>query len=221
MVLTYSTTYLVGPDIYSRLFCAKDDKTMRKSIIVAILVLIPLAFILTKLGVYGIQAFDNVGKESVLLMIADTKLPKVLSFVLYFGLLSAVISSADTTLLTASSLFTQGILKDLKSKKAIFMTRVVTILFGVFAILVAIKMKYILSTLLLALAVYSGSFIIPTFVGIFGFRAEKKAVILSIIAGGVTALIGKLVGGDTGNYISILSYFINGGILYFGRITND
>ena len=221
MVLTYSTTYLVGPDIYSRLFCAKDDNTMRKSIIVAILVLIPLAFILTKLGVYGIQAFDNVGKESVLLMIANTKLPKVLSFVLYFGLLSAVISSADTTLLTASSLFTQGILKDLKSKKAIFVTRIVTILFGVFAILVAVKMKYILSTLLLALAVYSGSFIIPTFVGIFGFRAEKKAVILSIIAGGVTALIGKLVGGDTGNYISILSYFINGGILYFGRITND
>lgn len=221
MILTYSTTYLVGPDIYSRMFCAKDDKTMKKSLLLAIGVLIPLAFILTKLGVYGIQTFDNVGKESVLLMIADKKLPKILSFTLYFGLLSAVISSADTTLLTASSLFTQGILKDLRSKKAIFMTRIVTILFGLFAILVAIKMKYILSTLLLALAVYSGSFIIPTFLGIFGFRAEKKAVILSIVAGGVTALIGKLIGGDTGNYISILSYFINGGILYFGRITTD
>ncbi|WP_300362217.1 sodium:solute symporter [Fusobacterium sp.] len=217
MILTYSTTFLVGPDIYSRLFCAKDENTMRKSIIITILVLLPLAFIFAKIGVYGIQMFDEVGRESVLLMIANEKLPKVLGFFLYFGLLSAVISSADTTLLTASSLFTQVFLKDLKSKKAIFITRILMVVFGLLAILIAVKMKYILSTLLLALAVYSGAFIVPTFVGIFGFRAKKEVVILAIIAGGVTALIGKLIGGDRGNYISILAYLINISILFLGK----
>ena len=174
MILTYSTTYLVGPDIYSRMFCAKDESTMKKSVITAVCVLIPLAFILAKLGIYGAENFSNITNESVLLVIADTKLPKILSFFLYFGLLSAVISSADTTLLTASSLFAQVFLKDLKNKKAVFVTRVLTVVFGLFAVLVAVKMKYILSTLLLALAVYSGAFILPTFVGIFGFRAKKK-----------------------------------------------
>ena len=82
--------------------------------------------------------------------------------------------------------------------------------------IVAVKMKYILSTLLLALAVYSGAFIIPTFVGIFGFRARKEVVILSIITGGITALVGKLYGGDIGNYISIGAFLINGGILFIG-----
>lgn len=217
MVLTYSTTYLVGPDIYSRMFCAKDEKTMKRSIITAVCVLIPLALILAKLGIYGVQVFDSVGNESVLLMIADEKLPRVLSFVLYFGLLSAVISSADTTLLTASSLFAQVFLKDLKNKKSIFTTRVLTVVFGLFAVLIAVKMKYILSTLLLALAVYSGAFIIPTFVGIFGFRAKKEVVITSIIAGGITALAGKMYGGDIGNFISIMAFVVNGGILYLGR----
>lgn len=217
MVLTYSTTYLVGPDIYSRMFCAKDEKTMKKSIITAVCVLIPLALILAKLGIYGVQVFDNVGNESVLLMIADEKLPRVLSFVLYFGLLSAVISSADTTLLTASSLFAQVFLNDLKNKKSIFTTRVLTVVFGLLAVLIAVKMKYILSTLLLALAVYSGAFIIPTFMGIFGFRAKKEVVIISIIAGGITALAGKMYGGDIGNFISIMAFVVNGGILYLGR----
>lgn len=217
MVLTYSTTYLVGPDIYSRMFCAKDEKTMKRSIITAVCVLIPLALILAKLGIYGVQVFDNVGNESVLLMIADEKLPRVLSFVLYFGLLSAVISSADTTLLTASSLFAQVFLKDLKNKKSIFTTRVLTVVFGLLAVLIAVKMKYILSTLLLALAVYSGAFIIPTFMGIFGFRAKKEVVIISIIAGGITALAGKMYGGDIGNFISIMAFVVNGGILYLGR----
>lgn len=218
MILTYSSTYLVGPDIYSRLFCARDEKVMKKSLIVSICVLIPLAFIFAKLGIYGAEFFENVGKESVLLMIANRKLPMILSFTLYFGLLSAVISSADTTLLTASSLFAQVFLKDLKSKKAVMITRILTVIFGVVALLIAIKMKYILSTLLLALAVYSGAFIIPTFVGIFGFRTSKKVVITSIIAGGLTALIGKIYGGDIGNYISIGAFLINGGILYFGKL---
>lgn len=219
MILTYSTTYLVGPDIYSRLFCARDEKTMKYSIIITILVLIPLAFIFAKIGIYGSEIFSNssVEKESVLLMIADKKLPKVIVFSLYFGLLSAVISSADTTLLTASSLATQFFIKNLKSQKSIFITRILTVIFGLIAILIAIRMKYILSTLLMALAIYSGAFIIPTIVGVLGFRIKKRAVITSIVIGGITALIGKLYNGDIGNFISIMAFFINGLILYFGN----
>nr|WP_249168932.1 MULTISPECIES: sodium:solute symporter family protein [unclassified Fusobacterium] len=217
MILTYSTTYLVGPDIYSRLFCAKSEKTMKSSILIAIIVLIPLGFILAKLGIYGAEVFDNIGSNSVLLLIADSKLPKILSFLLYLGLLSAVISSADTTLLTASSLFTQGIIKDLKSEKAVFISRVLTVVFGVGAMFIAIKMKYILSTLLLALTIYSGAFIIPTFVGMFGYRVRKEVVILAIIVGGGVATYGKLYGGASGKLIAIAAFILNGAILYIGK----
>lgn len=219
MILAYSTTYLVGPDIYSRLFCAKDEKTMKHSIIISICVLIPLAFIFARIGIYGSQIFESseIGKESVLLMIAREKLPAFTKFSLYFGLLSAVISSADTTLLTASSLFAQVFLKDLKNKKAVFTARILTVVFGLLAILISLKMKYILSTLLLALAVYSGAFIIPTLAGIFGFKCRKEVVITAVILGGITALIGKILGGDVGNVVSISAFLINGGILYIGN----
>ncbi|MCF2625725.1 sodium:solute symporter family protein [Fusobacterium perfoetens] len=219
MILTYSTTYLVGPDIYSRLFCSKNEKVMKNSIIVSVCFLIPLAYIFARIGIYGSQIFESsqVGKESVLLMIADKKLPHFISFSLYFGLLSAVISSADTTLLTASSLAAQVFLEDLKSKKAIFITRILTIILGIAAVIISLKMKYILSTLLLALAVYSGAFIIPVLVGIFGFRTRKEVVISAIILGGITALIGKLYGGDIGNFLAAGAFLINGGILYLGN----
>lgn len=219
MILTYSTTYLVGPDIYSRLFCSKNEKVMKNSIIVSVCFLIPLAYIFARIGIYGSQIFESsqVGKESVLLMIADKKLPHFISFSLYFGLLSAVISSADTTLLTASSLAAQVFLEDLKSKKAIFITRILTIIFGIAAVIISLKMKYILSTLLLALAVYSGAFIIPVLVGIFGFRTRKEVVISAIILGGITALTGKLYGGDIGNFLATGAFLTNGGILYLGN----
>lgn len=223
MMLSYSTTFIVGPDIYSRLFCAKDEKVMKKSIIITVIVLLPLAYILTRIGIYGQEVFTNtnIASNSILLLIAKTKLPNIISITLYFALLSAVISSADTTLLTASSLFTQVFTKDLHNKKSIFFTRIFIIIFGLFSILIAIKMKYILSTLLSALAIYSGAFIIPTFVGLFGFRVKEKIVIIAILAGGIIALIGKKYGGDIGNYISISAFFINGLILYIGKKITD
>lgn len=219
MILSYSTTFVVGPDIYSRLFCAKNENVMKKSIIITVAVLLPLAYILTRIGIYGQDSFSNVNiaNNSILLLIAKNKLPNIISITLYFSLLSAVISSADTTLLTAASLFTQVFTKDLHNKKSIFFTRIFIVIFGVFSLLIAIKMKYILSTLLSALAIYSGAFIIPTFAGLFGFRVKEKVVIIAILSGGIIALIGKKYGGDIGNYISISAFFINALILYVGK----
>lgn len=215
LILTYSTTFFVGPDIYSRLFCARDEKTMKKSILIAIAVLIPLAFILARIGIYGASNFSKeiLGSESVLLMIAHKKLSKIVAFMLFFGLLSAVISSADTTLLTAASLSAQIFTKDLRNKNAIRITRIFTIIFSIFSILIAIRMKYILKPLFMALSIYSGAFIIPTIAGIFGYRGSKKRVFIAIITGGLFAFIGKIIGGNMGNIISIMAFFINGSIL--------
>ena len=216
MLLTYSTTFFVGPDIYSRLFCAKDEKTMKKSIIIAILILLPLSFMLARIGIYGAEHFSKevLGTNSVLLMIAHTKLSKFIAFALYFGLLSAVISSADTTLLTSSSLAAQIFIKDLKDKRAIKITRILIVIFGVLSILIALKMKYILPTLFMALAVYSGAFIVPVLAGMFGYRGSKKKVFLAILVGGLVSFIGKIIGGDVGNIVSISAFFLNGILLY-------
>lgn len=46
---------------------------------------------------------------------------------------------------------------------------------------------------------------------------QKKVVITAVILGGITALIGKILGGDTGNVVSVSAFLINGGILYIGN----
>jgi solute:Na+ symporter, SSS family len=51
MILVVGSTYLVGPDIYSRIFLARDPQTARRSAITAALILVPLAFVITTLGI--------------------------------------------------------------------------------------------------------------------------------------------------------------------------
>ncbi|WP_432205275.1 sodium:solute symporter family protein (plasmid) [Cetobacterium somerae] len=218
LVLTYSSTFLVGPDIYSRIFCAKDSSVAKKSIIISIIILIPLAFILTKIGIFAAGAYPNLTNgQSPLLHVAANTLPKPISLLLYFGLLSAIISTADTCLLTASSIFTEIFTKDLKTMKSIKVTRIFISVFGIFSILVALKLKFILSSLLLALSVYSGSLIIPCFMGILGYNFKKNYVLAAIVLGGGVALLGKIYGGPNSNYILIFAFVINALTLLLGR----
>ncbi|MGL6100535.1 MAG: sodium:solute symporter family protein, partial [Fusobacteriaceae bacterium] len=222
LILTYSTTFLVGPDIYSRIFCSKNIGVAKKSIVISVAILIPLAFILTRIGIYSAGAYPELASgQSPLLYVAANTLPKPISLVLYFGLLSALISSADTCLLTSASVFTQIFTNNLEKEKSIKLTRIFIAVFGIFSILVSLKLKFILSSLLLALSVYSGAVIIPALAGIMGYRFKKAFVLAAIISGGSTALLGKIYGGSNANYILILAFVINLAILMVGKVSKD
>jgi len=209
MLLTYSTTFFVGPDIYSRIFCAKDLKTAKKAIILSIVILLPLSYILSSLGIHAAALIGDRVVDSSLIFLIEEILPKSMAVLMYFCLLSAVISSADTTLLTASSMLTQIFIGNLKNKKSIGITRIFIIFLGVVSIYIALKMKFILSSIFLAFSIYSGAFIIPTFLGILGYRASKGYVILAIFAGGGLALFGKIYGGHSGNIYIIFAFVLN------------
>ena len=44
LLLLVGLTYVVGPDMYSRIFCARDDRTARTATLWTALLIIPLAF---------------------------------------------------------------------------------------------------------------------------------------------------------------------------------
>ena len=115
------------------------------------------------------------------------------------------------------SIFTEIFTKDLKKRNSIKLTRIFIAIFGIFSILVALKLKFILSSLLLALSFYSGALIIPALAGILGFKFRKEFVISAIVLGGAIALLGKVYGGTNANYILIFAFFINSIVLILGR----
>ena len=89
------------------------------------------------------------------------------------------------------------------------LTRIMVVILGIFSIIIALYLKNILGALLMAVAIYSGAFIIPTLLGILGYTTNKKIVILAIIIGGTLAFISKIMGGEIGNYLLILSFCLN------------
>ncbi len=213
LILTYSVTFVVGPDIYSRLFCAKNEKTASRSILLVALILIPVSFGLTYLGIISQQT-----QSTGIVSFAGYLLPGWAYGLFIAALLSAVMSSADTTLLTSSMIVSELFTGDLNNKNSLKSTRLIVVLMGVLSILIALFVTSIIQALLFALTFFSGAFVVPTLAGLLNIKVNKKRVIYAIVIGGLVALFGKMIHNFhneiIGNIIIITSYLINMAILF-------
>ncbi|MCK9182332.1 MAG: sodium:solute symporter family protein [Fibrobacteraceae bacterium] len=221
LLLTYATAYTAGPDMYSRLFCAKDEKTAQRSVVIAAMILSLVAACIGFLSSYG--AALNFTSGARIIEIGRVVLPHFLLPVLGLCLLSVVLSSADTTLLSSSIIITRlCTLSPVSDVVEIRRTRLVILLNGIVALVIAINFTDIIGMMLLALAVYAGAFTLPILLGLAGMKVKTPFISAAIILGGVLALLGKLIppsmGAHTGDVFLVLAFIVNGALMLLGRI---
>jgi SSS family solute:Na+ symporter len=215
LFLTFSSTFVVGPDIYSRVFCARDEATARKSVIIVASVLIPFAFVLTYLGVVAGENLpaDELKGSVALIELIGFYLPDWAVGLMAAALLSAVLSSADTTILSAAIILSELTKKDIDNRKSLNLTRIFIALTGLVSMLIAIKITSIIGMLLLALAVYSGAFIVPLIAALTNMNVNKKMGVPAMVTGGAVALTGKIlvdiVSLPWGNWVIAGAFLIN------------
>jgi SSS family solute:Na+ symporter len=202
------------------MFCAKDIATAKKAIGLAAFTLVPMAFVIGFLAVYGVGLENAQGAR--ITAIANQVLPPALIPLMALTLLSVVLSSADTTLLSSSVILYGLFHRDDAGKLSGI--RVTILLNGIVALLLALIFTDIIGTLLLALAVYAGAFTVPILWGLLGLKAKPKFVAVAIVSGGALALAGKLcpalpgeLGAHTGDILMIAAFIVNGAILALGR----
>lgn len=206
LLLTYASTFLVGPDIYSRLFCARDEQSATRSVRIAASVLAPMGFFLAWIGITGhATSFDFLHGP-------------IISVIVTLGLFSAVLSSADTTLLTASATFSELFL-NLKDRNALALTRAAIGLFASLSLLVALILPNIIQSLLLAFSIFSGAFLLPTLMGLKQWPCTQSAAQTAALTGGSLALIGKILDLHAlpmGNLFILSAFVLNALILWSG-----
>lgn len=225
LVLTFSSTFVVGPDIYSRVFCAKNPQTAFRSVLAIAIILIPFAFVLAYVGIYASNFHSGLQNSSALVNLANALLPEWATGILVAALISAVLSTAATTLLTASMILSELFKKDINNQKSFRQTKLFIIAVGVLSMLISLKITSIVSSLLLALSFYSGAFIIPMAAALFNLPYNKRFGIAAMISGGTLALAGKLLmtyqHAEAGQTILISGFVINAILVFlpFGRET--
>ncbi len=195
MILIVGTTYMIGPDMISRVFCSKNEKTAKKGIIITIITIIPLAFLISGIGIEARALFPGQQSEGAFPLLIRHVLPGFFGALTVVALLSAFLSSADTTLLTLSAIVSVDVI-GIREEKSI-KYRILTAVAGILCILVSLFSGGIIQSLLLGYTIFTGGLAVPLIFALAGRPIRPVAAFLSIIAGGTIALTGKLLHSDT------------------------
>lgn len=181
--------YFLGPDILSRNFISRDGTTARRSAFFAGLAVLLFSLLITAIGMW---LRCNVSPEekgrTAALLYAASLLPKGLAVLLLFGLLSAVLSSTDTCIINAASIFAKDILKT----ERVGVVRAAVLCIGVLAYTLAqLGRGDILTLLTGAYSIYTPGVIFPLTVAILAHERQgvrTRLWLCAVAAGGLFGL---------------------------------
>ncbi len=198
-MFTIIPIWFIGMTLYQRIYAAKSTKAAQRGWFIAGLFEYPLmAFIGVVLGMFARVALENgvLPGYSLSNLDAEMGLPLLLRTILPVGFLgivlsayfSAIMSTADSCLMAASGNILTDVLKKHRSAKSLRYSQLLTLIIGVTALLLALKMTSVLELMLHSYSFMVSGMIIPVLAALFSKKPDPKAALVAMIAGGGTTL---------------------------------
>jgi len=198
-MFTIIPIWFIGMTLYQRIYAAKDTKTAQKGWFIAGLFEYPLmAFIGVLLGMFARVALDNglLPGYSLTNLDAEMGLPVLLRTIIPVGFLgivlsayfSAIMSTADSCLMAASGNILTDVLKKHNSKNGLRYSQILTLIIGILALLIALKMTNVLELMLHSYSFMVSGMFVPVLAALFLKKPNSIAALASMIMGGCTTL---------------------------------
>ena len=202
---------------------AKDEKTAFRGSLLSALFQGVYAFIPALIGLAALVAFPTI-KAGDAYATAMLKLaPEWVSGVGLAAILGATMSSADSDMLCASTIFSKDIYQKYIKPKAsdreiITLTRVLIAVIGVICVLIALTRLDIITVNIFAFMLRSAGPFAPFVLGIFWQKVTKNSGIVAIISGSIAGIAWRLIGqpyvADVvfGSFIGILAFLVTNAV---------
>lgn len=179
---------IVGQDLVQRSLASKNERVARSSAIVAGIGYFTIGFIPVLLGLAARLVFPEiVDPEYVVPQLAMKFLSLPLLMLFLGALISAIMSSADSSLLAATSLFTKNILLEvfprMKKRDFLPLARIVTIGMAVVSLLVALYVQQIYDLMVNSWATLFVGIFVPVTAALYWKKANKEAAWASMVLG--------------------------------------
>ena len=195
-------SYVVCPMLFGRVLSARDSSSAVSGCRIAVLGLLLCAVIVTMLGISCRGFVPPDCPPDAVLPAALEQMPAWASLALLLALLSAVLSSADSCLITASTVLCNDLLPA-RPGKEVFRCRIATLLLGLAALALATRGHGILSLLLMANDIYVSGVVAPVFCAMLlpaKHRPSSAVSLLALSCGGMLGLCAALTGDPAFGY---------------------
>lgn len=203
-VVTYLVFTMAGAEMWQRSFAARDRRAAKKGMFLGTAVYgltIGLVFFM------GIVAHQIVGSDvlgqygstdAVVPALAITVLPVGLTGLALAGILSVIMSTADSYLLVSVQTCVHDIGKtlkpDMQEKTEMRLSRLFSVVLSVGALVIALYIKNAYNILMFAWSFYAAAAGIPAFAALLWKKATAPGVIAAMISGFTVCVGWKLAG---------------------------
>ena len=212
LTVMYVATFTVGQEAVSRYYAARDGKAAVQGSILAAIVNFIYAFIpailgiitlaLMNMGKFSAEQFASVGARYALPVLAIEAMPGVICGLLFAGLISATMSSADSDLLGAGSIFANDIYRavlkpEASSEEVMKVTRWVMIIVGVASMFIALfNTSSIVNLLMFCFTLRAAGAFFPYVLGHYWKGSSLAGTIASLVSGSIVVVyLEKISGG--------------------------
>ena len=204
LVIMYVGTFSVGQEAVSRFYAAKNETAAKQGAWLAALINFIYAFIPTVLGIivlalinmgkFSDSEFAAVGARYALPILAIRTMPAIICGLLFSGVISATMSSSDSDLLGAGSIFANDIYKiyikpKASSTEVMNVTKITMIIVGVLSMFIALfNTQSIVSILMFCFTLRAAGSFFPYVLGHYWPKASKAGPIASLLCGTIVVV---------------------------------
>jgi len=194
---------IVGQDLIQRSLASKNESVAKRSAITAGICYILIGFIPITLGLAGriiLPGLEN--PEHIMPNLAMMYLPPVVLVIFLGALISAIMSSADSSLLAATSLTTKNIILRIfpgtKELNVLGLARITTVILALISMVVALCVKRIYNLMVNSWATLFVGIFVPVTAALYWKKANAYAAWASMVSGTATWIGYIMV--KTGNF---------------------
>lgn len=194
-IIVFGSSFTIGPMIFGRLLSAKSPAAAKNGSLAAAIGLALMALLITSTGI-AISGLDipAADPEQLLSVVCHQALPDGAVWLLIIGLLAAVVSSADSCLLTAAIVLSH----DLHAGGTVGSTRLAISIIAIASCAIVFCGRTILGLLLAASDIYTCGIVAPAIILLLRNQRSNPSVFFWAMAGG--GCFG-LLAAISGNYL--------------------
>ena len=203
-IVTYLVFTMAGAEMWQRAFAAKDRTSAKKGMFLGTSVYGMTIILVYFMGIVAHQIIgDNVlgtfgTTDAVVPALAIRVLPAGLTGVALAGMLSVMMSTADSYLLISVQTCVRDIGKtirpDMGEKTEMRLSRFFSILLPIGALIIALYMQNAYNILMFAWAFYAAAAGIPAFAALYWKKVTTSGIIAGMVSGFVVCVGWKLMG---------------------------
>jgi SSS family solute:Na+ symporter len=195
LIVSSGISFFTMMDSYTRIVSAKDAKSARNGTYIAALVVVVLALSCTFIGMAAKVIIPDIGENNSALaaMIVEV-FPHGVKAVVLIGILCAIMSTADISIIIASTSGTKDIYMRFINPKAtekqvVLLGLVISIVIGVLAGLLGWYINDVISILMLTFTIQSAGMFFPIICAFFWKKASAIGAFVSLVAAAVVIVV--------------------------------